>query len=83
MYAVTIEKQALKYINKLDRLTAQRIRNAIDLIAADPTIGKPLTNHNTEYSYRVGGYRILYDVHNKQLVIVVVKVLGRGNVYNN
>ena len=56
MYGVKIEKQALKYINKLDRNNAKRIRDAIDLIAKDPSVGKNLTNHSREYSYRVGGY---------------------------
>ena len=83
MYTVSIEKQALKYINKLDRVNAKRIRDAIDLIASNPSIGKPLTNHFSEYSYRIGDFRILYDVHDKQLIIVVVKVLGRGNAYYN
>ena len=83
MYAVKIEKQALKYINRLDRINARRIRDAIDLIAKDPSVGKNLTNHSREYSYRVGGYRILYDKYEAELIIVIVKVLGRGNVYNN
>ncbi len=82
MYSVVIEKQALKYINKLDRPNAKRIRDAIDLIAEDPSIGEPLTNHSAQYKYRVGSYRILYDVYETQLVICVVKVGPRGDVYN-
>jgi mRNA-degrading endonuclease RelE of RelBE toxin-antitoxin system len=45
MYSVIIKKAAEKYINKLDRLSAKRIRNAVDLIAQNPNIGEPLTNH--------------------------------------
>lgn len=82
MYRVVIEKQALKYIEKLDRTSAQRIRNAIDLIATDPAIGKELTNHETARSYRVGQFRILYDVYENELVICIVKVGPRGDVYN-
>ena len=74
MYTVRIEKQALKYINKLDRPTAKRIRDAIDLIEKDPRIGKQLTNHGSEHSYRVGSYRILYDVYDNELIVVIVKV---------
>ena len=83
MYSVSIDKQAEKYITKLDRPTAKRIRDAIDLIAVDPSVGKFLTKHGIERSYRVGNYRILYDVHDEILTIVIVKVLARGNVYYN
>jgi mRNA interferase RelE/StbE len=83
MYAVKIEKQALKYITRLDSVNAKRMRDAIDLIAANPSIGKKLTKHGTGYSYRVGDFRILYDKYDDHLVIIIVKVQGRGNVYNN
>ncbi len=83
MYTVRIEKQALKYINKLDRPTARRIRDAIDSIAEDPKVGKPLSEHGSERSYRVGGYRILYDVYDNELIVVIVKVNPRGQVYDN
>ena len=83
MYNVTIEKPALKYILKLDRTTAKRIRNAIAAIAADPKIGKLLTKHEASYSYRVGDFRVLYDVYESQILVIVVKVKGRGDVYNS
>ena len=81
MYNITIEKPALKYISRLDRITAKRIRNAIDAIEADPAIGKQLTNHEASFSYRVGDFRILYDVYESQVLVIVVKVKGRGDVY--
>jgi mRNA interferase RelE/StbE len=83
MYSVDIKKSALKYINKLDRPAAKRIRDAIDLIAADPTIGELLTNHIATYKYRVGSYRILYDVYEEEVIVCIVKVGPRGDVYNN
>jgi mRNA interferase RelE/StbE len=83
MYSVRIQKQALKYINKLDRPTAKRIRDAIDSIAENPNIGERLTSHGCEYKYRVGSYRILYDVYDNELIIEIVKVNPRGQVYNN
>lgn len=83
MYSVEIKKQAEKYINKLDRPTARRIQIAISLIAENPTIGEQLTNHDAQYKYRVGDYRILYDVYDTTLIVAIVKVLSRGDVYKN
>ena len=81
MYNITIEKAAFKYISRLDKTTARRVRNAIDEIAADPKIGKHLSNHEASYSYRIGDYRVLYDIYESQVLVVVVKVKGRGDVY--
>ncbi|MBC7509792.1 MAG: type II toxin-antitoxin system RelE/ParE family toxin [Ferruginibacter sp.] len=83
MYDITIAKKAEKYILRLDRPTAKRIRDAIDVIAADPTSGEALTNHESEYKYRVGDYRILYDVYETTKIVAIVKVAGRGDVYKN
>lgn len=82
MYTVSIEKSAFKYLSKLDKVSYKRISDAIDLIAKDPTIGKESTNHASARSYRVGQFRILYDVYDVQLVVSVVKIGPRGDVYN-
>lgn len=80
-YKLEIEKEALKYLTRLDRPTAKRIRNAIDAIQQDPFIGERLINHEASYKYRVGSYRILYDVFETEVVVVVVKIAPRGQVY--
>ncbi len=81
MFTVDIEKEAEKYLNRLDRTTYKRLRNAIDQIGKDPTIGERLTNHDASFKYRVGGYRILYDVYASKVLVVVVKIASRGQVY--
>jgi mRNA interferase RelE/StbE len=82
-FDITIEKLALKYIKKQDSPSIKRLMAAIDLIAADPSIGAPLTNHTAMYKYRVGSYRILYDVYETELVVCIVKVGSPGDVYYN
>ena len=81
MYKVVIEKEAVKYLNRLDRPTVKRLRNAIDQIGEDPTVGERLSNHDATYKYRVGSYRILYDVYENEVVVVVVKIASRGQFY--
>ena len=82
MYQVEIKKHAFKYISRLDKPTAKRIRDAIDKISEDPHIGERLTNHKASYKFRVGDYRILYDIYEERVLIIVIKVQGRGDVYN-
>jgi mRNA interferase RelE/StbE len=82
VYNISISKQAKKYIAKQDAPTIRRLSAAISSLAINPTeIGEPLTNHETEYKIRVGDFRILYDVYKNELIVQVVKVLNRGDVY--
>lgn len=83
MYTVQIQKSVTKFILKVDRPTAKRLRDAIDAISKDPTLGVPLTNHTAQYKYRVGKFRILYDVFESELIIEIIKVASRGDVYND
>ncbi|MEO6722689.1 MAG: type II toxin-antitoxin system RelE/ParE family toxin [Ferruginibacter sp.] len=82
IYKLQIEKAALKYIKKQDVPTIKRLMAAIDQIAENPHIGEPLINHAAQYKYRVGSYRILYKIVESELVISIIKVGPRGDVYN-
>jgi len=81
MYSVEISKKAEKYILKQDRVQRTRLMNAINLISADPSICEALKNHEFEFKYRVGDYRILMNIDHSILRISVAKVLSRGDVY--
>lgn len=81
-YKAEISKQAKKYIAKQSAPTIRRLVAAIDKITEDPIgEGERLTNHETAYKYRVGSFRILYDVYPEQVIVHVVKVYNRGDVY--
>ncbi len=69
----------------MDKQTARRIRNELLEIAKleDPrSRGKALTgNLAGVWRYRVGDYRILCDIEDGRLVVVVVDVAHRREVY--
>lgn len=69
----------------MDKQTARRIRNELSEIAKleDPrSRGKALTgNLAGVWRYRVGDYRILCDINDGRLVILVVDVAHRREVY--
>ena len=67
MYEIAFTRNAEKYYNRLDDNTAARINRAIDLISQNPTYNqnrniKKLSGRDREYSYRVGQYRIIYQI---------------------
>lgn len=46
-----------------------------------PAGTKKLAASDHEYRLRVGNYRILYEIHDRQLLVLVVQVGHRGAVY--
>ncbi len=82
-YRVHLARRAVKSIARLPRAEQQRIRAAIDLLADEP---RPpgcvaLTGEAGVYRVRVGDYRILYEVVDERLLILVVRVGHRRDVY--
>lgn len=82
-YSVEIARRAVKALAALPRLEQQRIRAAIDLLADNP---RPpgcvaLAGENHIYRVRVGDYRIIYEVLDARLLIQVVRIGDRRDVY--
>jgi mRNA interferase RelE/StbE len=83
-YTVRIERQAAKFLRELtDQRLASRFRKAFDTLAKNP---RPpgclkLQGGNELYRVRVGDYRIVYQVQDDILVVLVVDVGNRRDIY--
>ena len=74
--------QALKDIKKLPSRTRNKIEKAIIAISEDPYVGKPLLGIlSGKWSFRVGDYRITYEIRKKELIILVLMVGPRQDIY--
>lgn len=84
-WTVEVSEKAVRALRKMDKQTARRIRDELSEIAKleDPrSRGKVLTgNLAGVWRYRVGDYRILCDIEDGRLVVVVVDVAHRREVY--
>jgi mRNA interferase RelE/StbE len=83
-YAIELTPKAERELRKFERAAQLRIRAAIDLLrsnprppAAVPMIGQP---HGT-YRVRTGDYRIIYEVHDNQVLVLVIRIGHRREVY--
>lgn len=84
MYKIEYQQQAIKALLKMPRNTARLIREKIEHLALSPYAA----NNNVKrlegingYRLRVGDWRVLYEIVDDRLVIVVVKIKPRGDVY--
>jgi mRNA interferase RelE/StbE len=87
MWTIEFDERAQRDLAKLDKPIAKRIRRFLeDRIAPseDPrAFGKPL-QHNLagKWRYRVGDYRILCNIEDDKLIVLVVEVGHRRYVYD-
>jgi len=86
-YTVTFTKEALKQLKKMDKASAALILGWIrkNLEGCDnPRIhGKGLTaNRSGQWRYRVGDYRIIAEIYDDKVVILVLSIGHRRDIYN-
>ena len=86
MYTLKYSERAMKQLKKLDKGTQKLILTwvAKNLENCDnPRIkGKGLTaNRSGEWRYRVGNYRIICDIRDKELIILDLSIGHRRNIY--
>ena len=84
VYLLLYSKQATKSLQRMPRDTAKLIREKLEMIAADPYADHPNAKKlqgREGYRLRVGDWRAIYKIQREQLVIIVLKVASRGEVY--
>jgi mRNA interferase RelE/StbE len=81
-YRVEMRPAAAKALRKLEAADAERIRGAIALLSVDPRPpGARRLTARPAYRVRSGDYRIIYTIEDTTLVVLVVALGHRKNVY--
>ena len=75
-------EKALRRIAEREPALYVRVAQALDELERDPFQGKPLKGElKGRYSYRIGSYRVIYLIHRHQLLVVVIDVGHRRDIY--
>lgn len=84
MYVLKYKRQARNYLARLPRKTKSSIVNRLHQLAADPddpALDVDVLKGSQGCRLRVGHYRVLYTREDDRLIIEIVKVRPRGDVY--
>ena len=81
-YKVLIKLSAIKELNKIPKKELLKITDRIQTLSKDPrpTGCEKLTAQNA-YRIRQGSYRIIYTIEDDKLIVIIIKVGHRRDVY--
>jgi mRNA interferase RelE/StbE len=81
-YKVEIKRSAARELEQLPPKDRSRVATRIQSLAADPRPpGAEKLSGQERYRVRQGNYRILYEIHDDLVVVIVVKIGHRRDVY--
>ena len=86
MYEIEIAASAVKALRRMQPKTRQRIFDRVKEIAIEPHSNhrnvKPLRGSH-RWRLRVGDWRVIYEIKEDRVVLLVLKIGARGDVYDH
>ena len=83
-YRIELKPAAKKAIESLDKQEFHRIRKAIDNLSLDPhPKGCVKLSEIEAWRIRVGSFQILYMISDKDLIVLILKIGNRKDIYRS
>ena len=85
-YRLLLHKNASKFIEKCDKKQKEMIKKKLTLLQIDPRNHplldiKAMQGYSDLYRLRIGQYRLIYQIKEKELLIFLMTIGNRGDVY--
>ena len=82
-YIISIQKKAVKSLELMPKIEVVKINECIQKLKTNPRPPKckKLTSKDELYRIRVGNYRIIYSIHDRNLIVEIVKIGHRKSIY--
>ena len=83
-YTIEITPKAKKSLEKIDPIFAKKIRDRLRSLEKNPRPSDciKLSGYENFYRTRVGRYRIVYEIFDSRVYVIVVNIDHRKDVYN-
>lgn len=82
-YKIEMHRAAAKALLALEKPYRQKIETAIDALAENPRPpkSKKMVGSTLEWRIRIGDYRVVYEIHDDRLIVLVIRVGHRQGIY--
>mgnify|MGYP001308288836 CR=1 FL=1 len=82
-YQIVIPKPAQKQLDNISKIERDRLIVTLRSLADDPRPNgvKKLKGYDNTYRVRVGDYRIIYEIKDKELIVLLLSVSHRKDAY--
>jgi mRNA interferase RelE/StbE len=82
-YRVLFKNSADRALKKLPVVVQRRIVAEVDLLAQNPRPPGVVKMSGTEnlWRIRIGDYRVVYEIHDNRLIVLVLRVAHRKDIY--
>jgi mRNA interferase RelE/StbE len=82
-YTVRLAKDATEYLSRLPKKFQRQVARKIDALRTNPHPPQSKKLEENIYRVRSGDYRIIYSVRKKEILVLVLKIGDRKEVYRN
>ena len=84
-YRIALAPPAARQLRKFDPQIRRRIQAALELLAVEPRppAATRLVGGSGEWRVRTGDYRIVYEIHDDELLVLVLRVGHRRDIYRS
>jgi mRNA interferase RelE/StbE len=82
-YRIEVSATAEKQLKKIRREDKVRILRSISLLATEPRPDgcRKMSGYDDIYRIRVGKHRVIYEIDGKRIVVIILKIGHRRDVY--
>lgn len=85
MYEIRLSAKAQRFYDKADKPLVSKLNRCFDQLAQNPHHHPNIKRLRGELSgcfrYRVGDWRVVYEVKEEQIIVIIVMIAHRRNVY--
>jgi mRNA interferase RelE/StbE len=82
-YSVSLAPAAVRQLRKFDPEVRRRLQAAIELLGENPRppAATRLVGGAREWRVRTGDYPVIYEIHDGELLVLVLRMAHRREVY--
>ncbi len=85
MYKVVLNKQAREFYTQANQSLAQKLARCFEVLEISPRHHPNITslkgNFKGLYRYRVRDYRVIYNINDQEITVIVIAIAHRSKVY--